>query len=568
MRWHGLLGLLALVLTACTTMSPMEMPESNPALGPLVAEEIPEAGSLLPEEPPPAGAAREFSTDFSKHSVPYGEILSGGPPKDGIPAVDEPRFVTVQEANEWLEPQEPVILVQAGGDARAYPIQILTWHEIVNDAIGGMPVTVTFCPLCNSGVAFRRTFEGQVLDFGTTGRLRFSNLIMYDRQTETWWQQATGEAIAGELTGSRLEFAPASMIAWADFKDAHPDGTVLSRDTGFSRSYGRNPYGGYDDVNESPFLYDGPETPGMLPAMARVGTIELNGDAVAYPYDTLAMVRAVNDTVGGLPIVVLWAPGTASALDADSVAGGDDVGAVAMFSRELDGELLSFVFDGERIVDEQTGSEWNVLGSAVSGPTAGSELTPVVSINHFWFSWAAFRPETPVYQVDIPSYQTPAPAPAAETSDLVADFEIAVYQGQDVLGGQSVRFSELFAQGKPVVLSFWAGLCPICRTEMPELEEVYSEYGGRILIVGLDVGPFVGLGSAEDALALLEELDITYPAGTTSDAMILRDYMVLGTPATVFLLPNGEVLQQWNGLLAGQQLRDNIDALVEASGNR
>ncbi|NIN68937.1 MAG: DUF3179 domain-containing protein, partial [Anaerolineae bacterium] len=142
---------------------------------------------------------------------PYSEILSGGPPKDGIPAIDAPKFISVEEADEWLQPQEPVVLVQVGDDARAYPIQILMWHEIVNDTIGEVPVAVTYCPLCNTGVAFERTFDGQVLDFGTTGRLRYSNLIMYDRQTETWWQQATGEGIVGEYALRQLTFVPASM---------------------------------------------------------------------------------------------------------------------------------------------------------------------------------------------------------------------------------------------------------------------------------------------------------------------------------------------------------------------
>jgi thiol-disulfide isomerase/thioredoxin len=521
--------------------------------------------TLLPEESPPAGAKSEFSTDFSKHSVPYSEILSGGPPKDGIPAIDDPKFVSTEEADEWLEPQEPVVLVQVGDDARAYPIQILMWHEIVNDTVGGVPVTVTFCPLCNTGVAFERTFEGQVLDFGTTGRLRFSNLVMYDRQTETWWQQATGEGIAGEFTGRQLTFVPASMISRADFKATYPDGTVLSRETGYSRNYGRNPYTGYDDVNRSPFLYVGPETPGTLPPMARVLTVDLNGEAVGYPYEVLQEVRVVNDTVGGVPIVVLWAPGTASALDAGSVAGGDDVGAATTFSRELDGQTLTFVFDGDRIVDEQTGSEWDVLGQAVSGSLAGSQLTPVVSINHFWFSWAAFRPETRVYSPDQPTSAAPSPVP--ESSELTSDFEITVYQGEDVLGGQSVRFSEVLALGKPVVLNMWAGLCPICRTEMPELQEAYEKYGDRVLIIGVDIGPFVGLGGKEEALALLNELGITYPAGSTSDVTVMRDYKVLGTPATYFLKPNGEIIQQWNGFLTGDQLNGHIEALLEASAS-
>jgi len=435
MRWTfwTSIGLLALALSACAALSsskggpalslPPAAAERDATEGPTLATKASATPStllrtgpspsavptppptLLPEEPPPAGAESQFRTDFGKHSVPYSEILPGGPPKDGIPAIDEPQFVGIEEADQWLEPQEPVVLVQVGDEARAYPVQILMWHEIVNDTVGGVPVTVTFCPLCNTGVAFQRTLEGQVLDFGTTGRLRFSNLLMYDRQTETWWQQATGEAIAGEFTGRQLTFLPTSMISWADFKEAYPDGTVLSRETGYSRNYGRNPYTGYDDLNRSPFLYDGPQTPGTLPPMARVVTVDLNGEAVGYPYDVLQKVHVVNDTVGGLPIVVLWAPGTASALDADSVAGGEDVGAATTFSRQLDGQTLTFLFDSDRgwRLDEQSGSQWDVLGQAVSGPLAGSQLTPVVSINHFWFSWAAFRPETRVYSLNQPN---------------------------------------------------------------------------------------------------------------------------------------------------------------------
>jgi hypothetical protein len=326
--------------------------------------------TLNPDDSPPAGAQGQFTTDFSKHSVPYSDILSGGPPKDGIPAIDEPKFVTVAEADAWLKPVEPVIYFQLGDDARAYPIQILMWHEIVNDTVEGVPVALTFCPLCNTAIAFERTLDGQPTTFGTTGRLRFSNLIMYDRATETWWQQASGEAIAGERTGRRLTFLPASIIAWADFKAAYPNGQVLSRDTGHLRDYGRNPYAGYDDVNNPPFLYRGPETPGVLPAVARVLTIDLNGEAVAYPYDVLQQVNVVNDTVGGMDVVVLWAAGTASALDGGTVAGGRDVGAANAYARELDGQTLTFRFDGSRIVDAETGSEWNVLGTAMDNLSA------------------------------------------------------------------------------------------------------------------------------------------------------------------------------------------------------
>ena len=366
------------------------------------ANETPSASKVLPDflpdEPPPSGAERQFTTDFSKHTIPYSDILSGGPPKDGIPAIDNPIFISVDEADQFLDDLEPVIFLKIGEEARAYPLQILTWHEIVNDVVGGNPVTVTFCPLCNTAIAFDRNFDGQVLDFGTTGRLRFSNLIMYDRQTETWWQQATGEGIAGEYTGQQLTFLPASIIGWGEFKGNFPEGQVLSRETGFQREYGRNPYAGYDNINNSPFLFRGPETPGVLPAMARVLTVELNSDAVAYPYEVLQEQGAINDTLAESEIVIFWQPGTASALDASRIAEGQDVGAGVSFSREVDGQILTFSYDGEKITDDQTGSEWDVFGRAVSGELAGTQLEPIVSVNHFWFSWAAFKPETRVYQ--------------------------------------------------------------------------------------------------------------------------------------------------------------------------
>lgn len=355
------------------------------------------APTLLPEEQPPVRAQSEFITDFSKHSVPYSEILSGGPPKDGIPAIDEARFISVDEADEWMRDREPVVFVQVGHEARAYPIQILMWHEIVNDTVGGEPLLVTFCPLCNTAIAFKRTFNEQVLDFGTTGRLRYSNLIMYDRQTETWWQQATGDAIAGEHTGAQLEFYPASMISWADFKDLYPNGRVLSRDTGHSRNYGRNPYYGYDDINQTPFLFNG-TTPDQLPPMARVLTIDMNGEAVAYPYDVLGELNVVNDVIGGNAVVVFWTEGTASALDTSNIPEGREVGSAAAYSRSLDNQVLDFEFENGKILDIQTGSEWNILGVAIAGELTGKQLAPVVSINHFWFSWAAFKPQTRIYQ--------------------------------------------------------------------------------------------------------------------------------------------------------------------------
>ncbi len=313
------LALVVLILSACApamrTPAPDSAQSALPSSTPLALDspsETPDpaaTATLPPAERPPARAEREFTTDFSKHSVPYTEIRSGGPPKDGIQSIDEPEFIDVIGADEWLAGPEPVILIQVENDVRVYPIQILMFHEIVNDTVGDTPVAVTFCPLCNTAIAFERVMDGQTLDFGTTGRLRYSNLVMYDRQTESWWQQATGEAIVGEFTGRRLTFVPAPMISWTDAKTTHPDAQVLSRTSG-SRQYGYNPYAGYDRLNRTSSLYVGPKTPDVLPPLARVLTVALNDDTVAYPYDLLRDLRVVNDTAGDVAIAVLWTPGT------------------------------------------------------------------------------------------------------------------------------------------------------------------------------------------------------------------------------------------------------------------
>jgi hypothetical protein len=238
-----------------------------------------------PPERPPFDTSG-WKTDFTRHSVPFSEIASGGPPKDGIPAIDKPEFVSASAADGWLKPQEPVILFSRGDDHRAYPVQILIWHEIVNDTVGGVPVAITFCPLCNTAIAFQRQVKDQVVTFGTTGKLRFSDLVMYDRQTESWWQQATGQAIVGSLTGTQLVPLPAQTISWAMFRDAFPGGKVLSRQTGHNHAYGENPYVGYDDVNSSPFLYRGPKD-SRLRAMERVVTVSIDAEDVAYPFSVL-----------------------------------------------------------------------------------------------------------------------------------------------------------------------------------------------------------------------------------------------------------------------------------------
>lgn len=337
----------------------------------------------------------EWQTDFSKRSVPYAEILSGGVPRDGIPPLDNPQFTTVADADQWLEAQEPVIAFELNGAAKAYPLQILTWHEIVNDTVGGVPVVATFCPLCNSAIVFERTLGGVVYDFGVSGKLRNSDLIMWDRQTESWWQQLTGAAIVGELTGQRLPLLPSSIVAWQDFKAAYPDAAVLSRDTGHHRDYGSNPYVGYDRVDKPPFLFFGRQDDRLLP-MERVAALTVGDAAAAFPFSLLAREGVVHYRVGGQGLAVFFQPGARSALDGRSIADSKGVGATGVFDRDFEGQQLTFQGDGEGFADAETGSRWNILGQATAGPLAGGQLTPVVHANHFWFAWAAFRPDTEI----------------------------------------------------------------------------------------------------------------------------------------------------------------------------
>lgn len=346
-----------------------------------------------------------WQTDFSKHAVPLSEFRSGGPPRDGIPPIDAPRYESQEQADAWLSPEEPVIAValeQPDGTVatRAYPLQILLWHEIVNDTLGETPVAVTFCPLCYTAVAYDRRLDpgGTVYDFGTTGNLRHSDLVMWDRQTESWWQQFSGDAIVGELTGAHLTFLPAQVVSWDAFRQTYPDGDVLSRDTGFSRAYGSNPYPGYDDIDSRPFLFDG-ETDERLPPMERVVGVVLGGQGVAYPFPALEVARVVADEVAGSEIVVLWTPGANSAVDAQDLVDGRDIGQAGVFHRTLDGRALTFSpGPGDRFTDEETGSTWTASGLATAGELAGARLAPIPHTVVFWFAWAAFQPEGQLWQ--------------------------------------------------------------------------------------------------------------------------------------------------------------------------
>ena len=334
-------------------------------------------------------------TDFAKRTVDLSEIESGGPPKDGISAIDRPRFVGARAARAWLNAKEPVIVLRIAREARAYPIQILMFHEIVNDTMGGVPVAVTFCPLCNASIVFERRAAGRVLDFGTTGRLRYSDLVMYDRQTESWWQQFTGKGIVGHYAGTELARLPSEIVAFEDFAAAYPAGLVLSRETGHARPYGRNPYAGYDRIDQSPFLFSS-ALDRRLPPMERVLSVSVGGRHRLYPLSLFEKRTLANRELGGVPYVVFAKTGMASPLDQARIEDGRPIAAATAFDRRLEGRTLEFEVRGGRHVDTATGSEWNMLGEAVAGPLRGKRLGPVESGVHFAFAWLAFNPQSEI----------------------------------------------------------------------------------------------------------------------------------------------------------------------------
>jgi hypothetical protein len=341
-----------------------------------------------------------WNTDFDSRTIDLSELVVGlntlADTRDQIRPIDDPEFESATSADEWLEGREPGILIDFDGDARFYPLQVMTVHEVVNDVVGRVSVAVTFCPLCNSGVVFDREVDGRVLRFGTSGLLRNSDLVMWDDITESLWQQITGEGIVGELAGTRLEFLPSSIVRWSDFAANFPDGQVLSRDPLFLPRYGTNGYVGYSSA-PIPRNFQG-DTDDRFPALERVVGVNIGETAKAYPFSVINQERSVNDELEGIPIVVLWgADDTADALDTPLIAEGQAIGTGVAYLRTVDGEVLTFSPDGESFVDAQTGTRWNILGHAVEGPLAGARLEPVIHRNEFWFAWAAFNTGSPVY---------------------------------------------------------------------------------------------------------------------------------------------------------------------------
>lgn len=454
----------------------------------------------------------------SQEGVFY-EIISGGVGRDGIPPIDNPQFDDLATADQWLRPASPVIALEIDGVARAYPLAILTRHEIANDVINDAPVAVTFCPLCNSAIVFDRRVAGETLRFGVSGLLRNSDLIMWDDATQTLWQQLTGEGIVGAHTGALLDIVPSQLVGYGAFKAQYPEGEVLS--TG-GRFYGSNPYVNYDS-SPRPFLFMGALDDRLL-ATERVLGATIDGVSVAYPFSVLAEEGLINDRVADIDVVAFWQPGAVSALDAASIDQSRDVGMAALFDRVVDGKTLTFEAANGDIVDAETSSRWNIFGAAVAGDLAGMQLRQINAFPHFWFAWAAFYPDTLLY-----GYQPPS----AEA--------IARYELDPILGDPAapVTLIEYGAYGchackywheegiVEALLEEFAGQVNFTYRDIPIIVPPYSQMAAEIAQCALDQGNEqfwtmhdVLFTEAEQGRASAEELlQLGAEAGLDADAL-------------------------------------------------
>jgi hypothetical protein len=315
-----------------------------------------------------------------KHIVPLDQIVSGGPPPDGIPSIDSPKFISIDGGNKFLGDSDKVVGININGDIRAYPLQILVWHEIVNDNVGGIPVAITYCPLCFTNQVFSRTVNNTILEFGTSGKLYNSNLVMYDRLSKSLWSQALGEGIVGKYAGIKLQKLPFDVAYWKDWKQLYPQSKVLSKDTGSARPYGADPYGDY---------YTSPDI--LFPISNRDSRLGLKEIVVglenrlykAYKLHDIEKLKVINDQLNNKSVTLFSLHPMMARL----------------FDPSVNGQTLLFKynFTNNTFTDKQTGSQWNFEGKSIEGPMKGKQLLRLPFDEGYWFEWAAFHPGTKVY---------------------------------------------------------------------------------------------------------------------------------------------------------------------------
>jgi hypothetical protein len=334
----------------------------------------PRTGTEIP--PTPNGPINSRFEEYRNN------IVSGGVPKDGIPSIDNPKYVSVEEAESFLDTDDRVFILENEEEVWVFPQIILVWHEIVNEMIGEERISITYCPLTGSVVGYKGFVSRGTSTFGTSGKLINSNLVMYDRASESYWPQILGQAVAGPLTGEYLEDFPVLWSKWQNVKDKYTDAKVLTTNTGFIRTYGTDPYGSYQNTNN---YYDSGEPffPTMhdddrLASKTVVIGIHSKNSAVAILKSTAEQQNVINLELNNQALTVFY---------------DEELETVRVFNRDLGGTIYDFTYS-DGFSDLQTGSEWSVNGKAINGDLLGEKLEIVTSFDVMWFAWVAFYPNT------------------------------------------------------------------------------------------------------------------------------------------------------------------------------
>ncbi|GAB1420456.1 DUF3179 domain-containing protein [Anaerolineales bacterium] len=337
-----------------------------------------------------------WKTDFQIATVPMDDFVSGGIDKDDIRPINAPLFVAASDIKD-LKDRSPVLVVEVNGEKRAYPLMVLTRHEIVNDTIQDRAIAVTFCPLCNSGIVYNRTIEGQELQFGVSGNLRNNGLVMWDNHSESWWQQFTGECLVGAYSGQKLEMIPSQIVGFGTLRQHYPDTAVLVGDEMMPDMHYEQNYLDYGD-SPSPLLFTG-EVDQRLAENERILAGWVGDTIRAYPFSSLQNKPLLQDQLGDKEVVIFWQAGASSSYNLADIDEAQDIGMAAIFDRELaDGRLLDFEWYYGKFMDKQTGSTWNIFGEATQGALKGQRLRPIHASTYVWFAWSTFYPETDIYQ--------------------------------------------------------------------------------------------------------------------------------------------------------------------------
>lgn len=340
-------------------------------------------------------------TDTSQRIVPLSEfevVL----PRGAFPSIDYPEFITKAEGMKLFFKHEPVIAIEIKGNAKAYPLNMLTMHEISNDTLSGIPILPTYCPLCNASIVYDRRFQDQVLTFEVSGMLRNSDMVMADRQSESWWQQLSGEALMGKYAGKELKVIPSQVISLEDFFERYPKGKVLSPKTKESDRYGKNPYVGYDSKDGKPYerFFDPDKIDHRLPPMERLIDLKVDDQIKVYPFSEIAKAGVINDHFEGENVVIFYKKGTVSVLDQKEISNSKNIGSATLFSSKYKGEVLKFEKKGKFFYDNKTNSKWDITGRCIEGELKGEQLRSMIHSNHFAFAFLTFYPDAIIYQAE------------------------------------------------------------------------------------------------------------------------------------------------------------------------